>query len=243
MKTKIPVMIGILIIIALCIPGVSAVPDPFKVNGAHYNLNIIGVKTADQIKTVGDSMGHTMFVKLNGKTKIIMTQDPAGVFDVVDRNGLDGQAEFNIAPGYYNVYATALGKPNNAVDINAWGLFDDALSTDQLIWLGYVKISRNTGKPVSTNINELFYVDVTLCTAVDAEGACTQEITYTNTWVFDIDELVEYYWDYDNAGVKLLKVQFYQCTLATDPNVLADDYCRWQNGDPIIASSQTHVPW
>ena len=64
------------------------------------------------------------------------------------------------------------------MDIDAHGLFDDAMTDDQLRWLGYIKISRNTGKPVSTNINELFYVDVTLCSAVDAEGACTEEIIY-----------------------------------------------------------------
>ncbi|MDD1696129.1 MAG: hypothetical protein LUQ54_04450, partial [Methanoregula sp.] len=63
MKTKLPIIIGLLIVAAFFIPGVSAVADPSKLNGEHYNLNIIGVKTADQIKTVGDSMGHTMFVK------------------------------------------------------------------------------------------------------------------------------------------------------------------------------------
>ena len=236
MKTKLPILIiiGLLVAVAFFIPGVSAV-SPFQVHGRHYNLNIIGVKTSDQIKEVGDSMGHTMFVKLTGRTKIIMTQDLGGVFQVVDRSGLDGETEFNIAPGYYNVYARALGKPNNHVDITAEGLFDDAQAGERLIWLGAVNLARDTGKPQSVNINKLFYVDVTLCTAYDEDlQTCTETTTYSNTWVFSIDELLEYWWNYDNYGLKLLQVRFYECTL--DSTGEADDFCRWSNGDPIVSS-------
>ena len=41
-------------------------------SGAHYNLNIIGVpkdKTADMT----DGSGHRIFVKLEGKTKILLS--------------------------------------------------------------------------------------------------------------------------------------------------------------------------
>ncbi len=198
------------------------------VNGKHYNLNIIGV---DKHGEVGNSMGHTLFVKLNGKTKIVMTQDPDGEFKVTDRNGLDGRAEFNIAPGHYNVYAAALGKPGGWSEITSYGNFTDAETGSNLMLLGYVKLTRNTGKPSSVNINELFYVDVTLCTAVDEFGSCTAWMIYEDYWVFDIDELLEYYWDYDNDGLKLLQVRFYECTL--DPSGLAEDYCRTADGNPI----------
>ena len=33
--------------------------------------------------------------------------------------------------------------------------------------------------------------------------------TYTNEWVFNIADFVEYLWDLDNNGVKLLQVRFY----------------------------------
>ena len=239
MKTKLPIIIGLLIVAAFFIPGVSAAADPFKINGEHYNLNIIAVKTADQIKTVGDSMGHTMFVKLSGKTKIIMTQDEGGVFQVVDRNGLDGQTQFNIAPGHYNVYARALGKPNGNVHIQANGTFDDAVTGETLKMLGYVDISRSTGKPQNLNINNLFYVDVTICTA-SLDGVCTEMTTYTDTWVFDIPELLEYYWDYDNNNLKLLQVRFYPCTL--DATATANDYCRWGDGTAINSTKTSVVP-
>jgi len=207
------------------------------VNGPHYNLQIIGSKTD---KNVGDSDGHTMFVLLNGKTKIIMTQD-GGDFLVVDRNGTDGEAEFNIAPGYYNVYARALGSPKGKpnVEITAWGEFEDSLDGSVLLWLGYVNLTRDKGQPQSVNINELFYVDVTLCiaTGIDpntGETICTQWVEYTDTWVFDIPELLEYYWDYDNNGLKLLQVRFYPCTL--DCTGEADNFCMWANGDPICST-------
>ena len=236
MKTKLPILIiiGLFVAVAFMIPGVSA-DSPWQVHGAHYNLNIIGVKDSDQIKEVGNSMGHTMFVKLSGRTKIIMTQDAGGVFQVVDRNGLDGETEFNIAPGYYNVYARALGKPNNHVDITAEGLFDDAQDGEKVIWLGAVKLTRESGKPQSVNINKLFYVDVILCTAYDEiNQVCTKTTTFTDTWVFDIDELISYWWDYDNDGLKLLQVRFYECTL--DPTGEANDFCRWGDGSAIESS-------
>jgi hypothetical protein len=222
------IVLGLVLSVLLVSGAFAGVGNTIPVRGKHYNLNIIGAKNVGQ---VGDSNGHTMFVKLNGKTKIIMTQDPDGEFKVTDRYGLDGQAEFNIAPGYYNIYAAALGKPNKNVDITAWGEFEDMETGTKLLNLGYVNLARNKGKPMSVNINQLFYVDVTLCTAVDEFGVCTEWVTYEDYWVFDIDELLEYYWDYDNKGLKLLQVRFYECTL--DPTGEASDYCRWANGDPI----------
>ena len=246
MKNKYILAIGALVVVAgLFLSSVVLAnvgnndKNGFQVNGNHYNLNIIG---KDKHADVGDSSGHTMFVLENGKTRIYMTQDDLGVFDVVDRNGLDGRAEFNIAPGHYNIYATALGKPGGKVKIDAWGNFTDAVEGTQLILLGYVDISREKGKPQSVNINELFYVDVTLCTAAEIDPdtgklVCTEWTTYEDYWVFDIDELIEYYWEYNNDGIKLLQVRFYGCTLATPEEIESGDYpkdyCRWEDGTPI----------
>lgn len=208
----------------------------WQVNGPHYNLQILG---KDKHGEVGDSDGHTMFVKLNGKTKIVMTQAEDGEFKVVDRNGLDGRAEFNIAPGHYNIYARALGKPGGKADITAWGEFEDEETGTKLLQLGYVQITRNNKKPQSVNINELFYVDVMLCTAVNASGDCIEWVVYTDYWVFDIEELLEYYWDYNNQGLKLLQVRLYECTI--DPSMESNDYCRWGDGTPIEPTKQTVV--
>jgi hypothetical protein len=235
-KTSI-IAIGALVVAGLFLTSVVLAnvgnneKNGFQVNGKHYNLNIIGAKNVGNVDN-GNSMGHTMFVDLYGKTKIIMTQGDE--FKVVDRCGVDekpAETEFMIAPGHYNIYARALGKPGRHVDITAWGEFEE-LDTTKLLWLGYVKLTREKGKPQSVNINELFYVDVELCIAVDPDtGDCLKKVVYTDFWVFDIPELIEYYWDYDNHGLKLLQVRFYECTL--DPTGTADDYCRWWDGTPI----------
>ena len=35
-------------------------------------------------------------------------------------------------------------------------------------------------------------------------------VDYHNAWVFDIPELIEYWWEYDNNGNKLCQVRFYK---------------------------------
>lgn len=172
--------------------------------GPHYGLNIVGVKNVGQI---GDSNGHTIFVPLNGPTKIYMKQGTE--FRIDDRNALDGSGSFTIGPGEYRVFAAALGKPNGNVEIIANGIFTDAAGT-QLLELGTVDLSRTKGKPVSVDITPLFKVTAEFCIAEDAEGNCTDTETVTNKWVFSVPYLVEYFWDYLNGGMKLLQVRFYQ---------------------------------
>jgi hypothetical protein len=89
-KKAIIVAVGALIVCGLLVSTIALAgvgnndKNGWQVNGPHYNLNIIA---KDKHADVGDSSGHTMFVKDDGKTKIIMTQDPGGEFYVVDRNG------------------------------------------------------------------------------------------------------------------------------------------------------------
>jgi hypothetical protein len=48
---------------------------------------------------------------------------------------------------------------------------------------------------------------------VDGSGTCnTGDIQFSNIWVFNIPQLVEYFWDYDNNGLKLMQVRFYETT-------------------------------
>jgi hypothetical protein len=198
-------IIAVVILSMTAVYAVAGVGNDMP-SGAHYNLNIIGSKFE---KDVGQSMGHTLFVKLNGKTRIYMTQDPGGQFVVVDRDGTDGVAEFNIAPGYYDVYARALGKPVGEVHIESWGEFEDDEGF-KVIKLGEVDLTRMKKKPQTVNINNLFYVTVTLCVDYDeVGGVCNETVTYSNEWVFDIAELLAYYWEYYNTNLKLLQVRFY----------------------------------
>ena len=87
-------------------------------NGAHYNLNIIGVpkgKTATM--TGGDA--HRIFVPLVGNCKISLSM---GAFQVLDGNCTDGPSSFqlpnpdpdNDGTTTYSVWARALGKPGGS---------------------------------------------------------------------------------------------------------------------------------
>ena len=73
MKSSIAAVVLLVAAVVLASGASAGVGNSIPVNGAHYNLNIIGAKNVGDI---GDSKGHTLFVKLNGKTKITMTQDP-----------------------------------------------------------------------------------------------------------------------------------------------------------------------
>lgn len=84
-------------------------------SGAHYDLNIIGVPKGKTADMTGDN-GHRIFVPLDGSTKILLSP---GDFQVLDANGTDGSAAFqlpnpdsaNTGTTSYSVFARALGKP------------------------------------------------------------------------------------------------------------------------------------
>src|SRR5262245_34815583 len=61
-------------------------------SGPHYNLNIIGVP-ADKNPDFSGGNGHRIFVDLVGRTKILLKP---GSFDVLDANGTDGEASFQL---------------------------------------------------------------------------------------------------------------------------------------------------
>lgn len=226
MKRLVLSLLIVLVTVGLSVPAVSAGVGNRLPNGPHYNLNIIGV-TSDT-KDVGDSMGHTLFVGIEGRTKIIMEQDPAGIFQVLDRDGVsDSEALFNIAPGTYNVFARALGKPGNnegdvSVEITSWAEVEDELGIDY--WLiDTIDLSRLKGKPQTVNINKLFYIDGEYSIT---DGITTNSYSVDNEWIFGIEDptLNEYWWDYDNNNMKVLQVRFYPCDLEQD-DPTAHDYC------------------
>src|SRR3989338_11328150 len=70
-------------------------------SGAHYNLNLIGVPKGKTADMTGNN-GHRIFVKLTGGTKIMLAE---GDFQVLDANGTDGSAAFQL-PLPAECYAT-----------------------------------------------------------------------------------------------------------------------------------------
>lgn len=169
--------------------------------GAHYNLNIIGVpkgKTQD----LSGSLGHRIFVPLTGNCKISLTE---GTFQTLDGNCTDGKANFqlpnpdpeNTGTTTYSVWARALGKPGGKSTMTtcAYDEFDvEWCSTEQLISV------RGTGKSTFTDVSRyLLYMYVDL----DADGTAERYNIFN-------DALLDYFWNYDNSGLKLLQLRFYE---------------------------------
>ncbi len=172
-------------------------------SGAHYNLNIIGVdkaKTAD----MDGSQRHTIFVPLVGNCKINLAE---GDYQVLDGNCFDGDgAAFQLPDPdpdgdgvtAYSVYARALGKPGGSAV--ATTCFTDAAGD---VWCSTenVVLVRSTGKSTFRNVSKEL---LSLCLDTDADTICD-----TRTFLFD-DDNVDYFWSYDNDGLRLAQLRFYE---------------------------------
>jgi hypothetical protein len=79
----------------------------------------------------------------------------------------------------------------------------DAINGTQVFDLGSIELGH-TKKPTWERVTGLFLVTVTLQNTETLETR-----TYTNKWIFDIPELYDYWWTYDNHGQKLVQVRFY----------------------------------
>jgi|ERR1041384_4660736 hypothetical protein len=170
-------------------------------SGPHYDLNIIGVpkdKTADM---TGDN-GHRIFVPLDGNVKILLTEGP---FQVLDANGTDNTpAAFqlpnpdstNSGATLYSVYARALGKPGGKSFLVTCGL--DSLGT-QFCSTDTAFFVRSKGKQSFTNVSkELLYIYAD----INGDGIIDRVPLFDSS-------LQSYFWDYDNNGLKLLQLRFY----------------------------------
>ena len=203
MTKKIQAMVAIFALMAMVAPQVGATGNGAP-SGSHYNLNIIGVskdKTADM---TGDN-GHRIFVKLEGNTKINLAEGED--FQVLDANGTDGSASFqlpnpdpdNDGITEYSVYARGLGKIGGEASITtcAWDPVagEEVCSTDTTL-----TVKRTKGKQTFQNVSrELLYI------YADLDGDGTSE-RYP---LFD-DRLEDYFWSYDNNGLKVLQLRFYE---------------------------------
>lgn len=171
-------------------------------SGPHYNLNIIGVPKEKKGGT-WDNNGHRIFVKLWSKdTKIMLLKGES--FNVIDSDGTDGKATLQLMDPYpgdttdavYRIFVRALGKPGGSANMTSG--FIDELGNE---WysLENVTLTRNKGQSkFSDKTLELTTI------FIDFDGDDAAERYY----IFD-NELWQYFWDYDNNGLKLLQIRIY----------------------------------
>src|SRR5438105_12953588 len=124
---------------ALTVTTVAAAQKAMTGNGApsgsHYNLNIIGVSHDKNPNMNGNGSGNVIFVDFGSKTgdavttKILLSQAADGVFEVLDKNGTDGEASFALpVPGNYTDCARALGTPGGQSIIATCATFIDPIT-------------------------------------------------------------------------------------------------------------------
>ncbi|MFD1094951.1 hypothetical protein [Salegentibacter chungangensis] len=187
-------------------------------NGAHYNLNIIGVPNVKSADMTGNN-GHRIFVNLDSKGKpdkinLIEGDD----FQVLDANGTDGEASFQLpnpagsmtettATTSYSVWARALGTPGGNATITTCaeaevdGEYVEVCSSD------YLEVERKNGRSRFTDVSkELLTITVEEDVLAEDGTVVVEAGTY---FIFD-EALENYFWKYDNNGLKLLQLRFYE---------------------------------
>jgi hypothetical protein len=200
-------------------------------SGAHYTLNIIGVPKDKSPDFTGGN-GHRIFVDLGKTGELANTRINLieGDFAVTDANGTDGAAGFRLpnpdpdldGTTSYSVYVRALGKPGGKATMQS--CYEDATG----IWCAAnfvggvepITLQRTKGGVAKfVNVSkDLLFVD--FCMAWDAglDGVLgTTDDVCTN-----VDQIplfsskdMAYYWSYDNEGLKLAQLRFYEVSTVT----------------------------
>jgi len=203
-------------------------------SGSHFNLNIIGVpkdKTAD----MNNNDGHRIFVELvggNSATSIsgtdfstiskvnkifLVPAPPTESFQVLDANATDQNGALFQLPAdvstAWTVWARALGKPGGKADMTTCATTNVTVTdpiTGVTTTTTEVLCSLTTTLHLVRTKNAKFQnvtsslLFVTLSAADQALTTCTK----ATVALFD-SCLQNYFWNYDNHGLKLLQLRFY----------------------------------
>lgn len=207
-----------------------------------YQLNIIGTSTKnDNTVDDWGGNGRRIFVPLVGKTKILLEEGPFEVLDAngtdgeakfsLPAPGLDayvigdpGSADVQSA---YSVFIRPLGKPGGwatmttcaeLLDIEFGNLLpggakqilnraegDAYCSIEQV---GADILTRSSGKSSFTNVTAEL---LTIVFQVEVETVNGLETFQVRVPLFDALIQGEY-WEYDNHGLRLAQVRFYDCS-------------------------------
>ena len=213
MKKLSLLLIVLLVLSSINIFASPAISEEYEMpNGAHYNLNIIGVPK-DKTMKVKETSGHVIFVPLFGKARINLIEGDD--YRVLDKNGTDADgAAFqlpnpdpgNVGVTEYSVYARALGKPFGKAVISPGGIDADG---KEWYSAGTLTLERKKGPSKFRNVSkELLYIYVDL----DGDGSDERYNLFN-------DALEEYFWDYNNEGLKLAQLRFYDVSTGGIPEV------------------------
>jgi hypothetical protein len=216
----------IVLAVALAIPltCVIAFAGNGAPNGPHYNLNIIGVPKAKMALMKDKNFdagkyGNAIFVKADAISKIWLVQAPEGEsFQVLDKNGTDTDgATFQLpAPDPddngvtdYSVFARALGSPTGSAKVTTCGTDPSGELECSIISLS---LNASDRPAKFTNVSKYLlyiYADVDEDTDVDRVPL------FKDNWS-------GFFWEYDNDGLKLAQLRFYQCNTTVPSTEVGD---------------------
>lgn len=188
--------------------------------GHEYHLNIIG--TSEKDPDMNGNQGHRIFVPLEGTSRIYLFE---GDYEVRDANGTDGRAEFALPdPGFdeqgnsaYSVFIRALGQPGGQATMRTCAeVVDDPDfdlrgkdakelegQADAICSLEQVGLSVEHGRKTFQNVTaELLTMQLEIYVDDEPSGICVRVPIFSET-------LENEFWEYDNDGVRLAQVRFY----------------------------------
>ena len=218
----------LLLILAFSLPGFAQVGNGAP-NGAHYNLNIIGVEDP-KTSPLTSSDRHTIFVALGNKNSAVTSRIylTPGDFQVCDGNAFDAAydcagtqvqsqgavfqlpcntnvpADITCAVGTtsasYTVWGRALGTPGGSTTVTT--CVTDPTTGDAICSTENTLdvFNRKSGKQTFTNVtNELTSI------VISFDGG----LTFQRVALFS-GGLQGFFWQYANKGLRLLQLRFYQ---------------------------------
>jgi hypothetical protein len=163
------------------------------------------------------------------QNKIMLSE---GEYAVLDKNATDGAGAFqlpnpdpdNDGVTVYSVWARALGKPGGKATMQtaAWDVgLDGVLGTadDILVYSMYkLEVERGHGKQVFSDVSRYLlyvYVEEDIIGDPDEIPDSGDEVVLVEAGRYPLFDpaLEDYFWEYDNHGLKLLQLRFYEVSV------------------------------
>jgi len=228
--------------------GVAAAAGNGAPSGPHeYQLNIIG--TSDKSAALSDNTGRRIFVPLSGKTAIYLQEGDYEVIDANGTDGsatfqlpapgydahLVGDPGDRDVTSNYSVFIRPLGKPGGWATITTCaelldstfagllpGTFvrtlnraagDADCSIEQV---GQDILERKSGKSSFTNVTAELTSVVFDVEYIAVDGS-TQTVQIRVPLFSSI--MQGEYWEFDNMGLRLAQLRFYDCSTNVDTGV------------------------
>lgn len=206
--------------IAVAKPNGTGKKPGIDFSGPHYTLNILAKKDNGKNGNADFSNWdrHTIFVPLEGDCN--MTYQLGTEFAVLDGNGMDGLAEFQIPSGPekdFSVYIVSLGKPGDGTDItypDFWWTYDESTGA----WYCELATFRIKGhgqnpdgpakKPYWEEATEWFYMELYNYSLSPGDPGYIIWEGYIWNMPWDLFEETGYWWDMQGCD-KHIQVRFY----------------------------------